>query len=144
MLRDKAYSDIGTLLYVKSGNAYEELIEIKNVPASGGDPQTLDATTLKDPVNVSILGRQEVPLQAFDYNRTATNYERVKTFCDGTAKEFLVVFSDGTGTYIKGKASTYKKEVALNSVQEATLAISAEEIVDKTASEVTAMLPVSA
>ena len=128
-------------MYVKKTNAFEELIEIKSVPASGTDPETLEVTTLKDVRKAYIAGRQDSPQQAFTFNRTAQNYEKAKAICDGTEKEFLVVFSDGTGTWIKGVANVYKNEVTVNSVQEGTLTITTSDIQDKTASEVTTLLP---
>lgn len=100
----------------------------------------MEVTTLKDPRKVYIPGRQDSPAQAFTFNRTASNYEKVRAICDGTEKEFLVVFSDGEGTYIKGASNVYKNEVTVNSIQEATLTITAVDIQDKTASEVTQLL----
>lgn len=129
------------MLYVKGTTTYEELIEIKNVPASGSEPENIESTTLKDARKTYVPGRQDSPTQAFTFNRTAANYEKAKAICDGTEKEFLVVFSDGTGTYIKGAANVYKNEVTLNSIQEATLSITAVDIQDKTASEVSDLLP---
>lgn len=61
-------------------------------------------------------------------------------YCDGSEHEFLVKLSDGTGTYIKGTAQTWKNEFSAGSAQEATLHIVATQIVDKTASEVTALM----
>lgn len=52
-----------------------------------------------------------------------------------------MVFSDGTGTYIKGTAQAWKNEFSAGSAQEATLHIVATSIEDKTATEVSAMLP---
>ena len=129
------------MLYVKGTTNYEELIEIKSVPASGSEPEMIEVTTLKDQRKSYIPGRQDSPQQSFTFNRTAENYETVKAICDGTEKEFLVVFSDGTGTYIRGAANVYKNEVTVNSVQEATLIVTAVDIQDKTESEVTALIP---
>ena len=51
----------------------------------------------------------------------------------------MIVFSDGTGTYIKGTAQTWKNEFSAGSAQEATLHIVATTIEDKTSSEVTTL-----
>lgn len=123
-------------------NAYAELVEIKDVPESGGEPETIEVTTLKNKRKKYIPGREDSPTQSFTYNYTETNYHtKVKPYCDGNVHEFLVVFPDGTSTYIKGKATTYKNAVSLNSAVEATLVITTEEIEDKTSSETTALLP---
>lgn len=130
------------MLYVKGANdKYAELVEIKNVPESGSDPNTIDVTTLKDPVMSYINGRQDTSTQSFTYNYTEHNYfDLVKPICDREPKEFLVVFPDGTGTYIKGVADTRKSELSVNSAIEATLTITVETIADKTSAEVTALL----
>lgn len=135
-----AINDQGTLLYVKGSSAYEKLISIKSVPASGAEGGTIEVTELDSPVKQYIEDRMDLPAQDFTYNRTAEKYEAVKEICDGAVHEFLVKFSDGTGTYIRGTAQTWKNEFSAGSAQEATLHIVATEITDKTATEVTEML----
>lgn len=123
-------------------NAYAELVEIKDVPESGSEPETIEVTTLKMKRKAYIPGRQDSPSQAFTFNYTEANYfTKVKPYCDGKVHEFLVVFPDGTSTYIKGKATAYKNAVSANSSIEATLVITTEEIEDKTSAETTALLP---
>lgn len=139
-----AISDIGTMLWAKANgsDAYAELVEIKDVPESGGEPETIDVTTLKRPRNVYIEGRTDSPTQTFTYNYTEENYfTKVKPLCNGEVHEFLVVFPDGTSTYIKGTAKTYKNSVSVNSAIEASLVITPEEIDDKTSTQTTALLP---
>lgn len=126
----------------KGTNAYAELVEIKDVPESGSEPETIEVTTLKNQRKKYIPGRQDSPTQSFTYNYTETNYfTKVKPYCDGNVHEFLVVFPDGTSTYIKGKATTYKNAVSLNSAVEATLVITTEEIDDKNSDDTEALLP---
>ena len=129
------------MLYYKNTTAYEKLISIKNVPASGSAGGTIEVTELDSPIKQYISDRVDTPEQDFTYNRTAEKYEAVKAICDGNVHEFLVVFSDGTGTYIQGTAQTWKNEFSAGSAQEATLHIVATSIVDKTASEVAELLP---
>lgn len=138
-----AYSDIGTMLYHKKGDTYEELVGIKSVPASGGEPATLDATELKSERNQYIPDRTDSPNQTFTYNRTEEKFEAVKAVCDGAEHEFLIVFRDGAGTYIKGSAVTFKNEVSKGSVLEATLVITPTDIQDKKSTEVSALIPAS-
>lgn len=95
---------------------------------------------MKSAVKQYIEDRPDVPAQNFTYNRTANKYETVKEICDGNVHEFLIKFSDGTGTYIKGTAQTWKNEFSAGNAQEATLHIVAQDIQDKTAAEVTALL----
>lgn len=129
------------MLYVKKSTTYEELVGIKSVPASGSAGSTIDVTELKSKIKQYIDDRQDTPAQDFTYNRTSAKYEAVKAICDGKVHEFLVAFSDGTGTYIKGTAQTWKNEISAGSAQEATLHIVAQNIEDKNASEMTSLLP---
>lgn len=140
MAGELAFSDIGTKLYVKNADTYEKLVGIKSVPASGGEPSTLDATELESERNQYIPDRTDSPNQTFTYNRTEEKYEAVKAVCDGEEHEFLVVFKDGAGTYIRGTAVTYKNEVSKGSVLEATLVITPTDIQDKKISEVSALI----
>ena len=127
-------------MYYKGETKYEHLVNIKNVPASGAEGGTIEVTELDSPVKQYIDDRKDTPAQDFTYNRTDKKYEAVKKVCDGKPHEFLVVFQDGTGTYIKGTAQTWKNEINTGSAQEATLHIVATKITDKTAEEVTPML----
>jgi len=125
---------------VKGATKYEKLVSIKSVPASGAEGGTIEVTELDSPVKQYIDDRIDTPSQDYTYNRTADKYEKVKGICDGQVHEFLTVFSDGTGTYCKGTAQTWKNEFSAGSAQEATLHIVATSIEDKTAQEVSALL----
>lgn len=141
MAGEVAFSDVGTKLYVKKADKYEKLVGIKSVPASGGEPSTIDVTELESERNQYIADRTDSPNQTFTYNRTEEKYDAVKAICDGKEQEFLIVFQDGAGTYIKGTAVTYKNEVSKGSALEATLVITPVDIQDKTSAEVEALLP---
>ncbi|MCI8620313.1 MAG: hypothetical protein HFJ50_00220 [Clostridia bacterium] len=128
----------------KGATAFEELVEIKDVPESGSDPEQIDVTTLKRKIKSYVAGRQDSTLQSFTYNYTEENYfTKVMPYCNGEIHEFLVVFQDETGTLIEGSATTRKNAVSLNSAVEATLAITPQNIVDKNSTEVSALLPTS-
>ncbi len=131
------------MLYVKGTTKYEELVGIKSVPASGAEGGTIDVTELKSPRKQYIDDRIDTPSQDYTYNRTEGKYEKVKAICDGEVHEFLTVFSDGTSTYCKGTAQTWKNEFSAGSAQEATLHIVATEIEDKTKAETTTLLGVT-
>lgn len=137
-------SDIGIMLYgKKSGDTkFTELVEIKDVPESGNDPEQIEVTTLKRSKKVYVAGREDVPTQTFTYNYTEENYfTKVLPYADGTTiNEFLVKFQDGTGTLITGSAVTRKNSVSLDSAVEASLVITPTDIVDKTSAEVSALI----
>lgn len=132
------------MLYGKKNgtNAFAELVEIKDAPDTGSDPEQIEVTTLKRRRKIYVEGREDSPSQAFLYNYTEDNYfTKVKPYCNGEIHDFLVVYPDGTGTLIKGSARTRKNSISLNSAIEATLVITPTEIEDKTSSQVTALLP---
>lgn len=125
----------------KGATAFTELVEIKDTPDSGSDPEQIEVTTLKRKRKAYVAGREDSPSQSFIYNYTEENYfTKVKPFCDGNVHEFLIIYPDETGTYIKGSANTRKNAISLNSAIEATLVITPEDIVDKTSTEVEALL----
>ena len=134
------------MLYGKKNgtNAFAELVEIKDAPDTGSDPEQIEVTTLKRRRKIYVEGREDSPSQAFLYNYTEDNYfTKVMPYCNGEIHDFLVVYPDGTGTLIKGSARTRKNSISLNSAIEATLVITPTEIEDKTSSQVTALLPQS-
>ena len=130
------------MLYVKNElSKFEELVEIKDTPDTGSDPEQIEVTTLKRKKKAYVAGREDSPSQSFTYNYTEENYfTNVKIYCDGEIHDFLVVYPDGTGTLITGSATTRKNAISLNSAIEATLVITPQDILDKTSTEVTALL----
>lgn len=138
-----AQSDVGTVLYSKSGNTFTELLEITSVPAEGSAGGTIEVTTLKSPIKQYIPDRPDTPDQDFNYNYTESNFTKAKALCDGDVHEFLVKFQDGTGYIITGTAQTWINEVSRGSAVEATLHIVANGIEWKTSSEVTTLVTAS-
>lgn len=143
MANEVAFNDQGTMLYWKNNGTYQELVGIKDVPDSGSAGGTIEVTELKSPIKQYVADRKDTPEQDFTINRTAEKYAAIQAAADGAEHEFLVVFSDGTGTYIKGTAQVWKNGFSAGSAQEATLHIVAVEIIDKTKAEVDALLPAS-
>lgn len=136
-----AQSDVGITLYVKSGNTYSELIEIKSVPASGQAGGTLETTTLKSPTKTYIPDRPDNGDMDYTYNYTEANFTAVSAICDGSEQELLVKFQDGTGFTYSGQTQTWVNEVSVGSVVEATLhTVPSVSPAVKTKAEVTTLL----
>lgn len=55
------------------------LIPIKSFGDLGGAPETLETTTLSDPMTTSILGIQSLDAIEFDANYTPEEYSKLKT-----------------------------------------------------------------
>lgn len=135
-----AQSDVGTMLYNKVADKFQELIEVISVPAEGSAGGTIEVTTLKSPKKQYIADRPDVPEQDFGYNYTEANRTKANAVCDGAVHEFLVKFQDGSGYVITGTAQTWANELNRGSAVEGTLHIVATDIVWKTATEVTTLL----
>lgn len=137
-----AISDVGVKLYLKGTTAYAQFLRVKAAPATGAAPEKLDTTTLDLPKQSSILGREGDTDLTFDYNYTETNFALALTAVTGEAKEFLLVYGDGSGVYIKGQAYTWIEPVGLNSVVTGKFMIAQEEITYRTSAQITALLAV--
>ena len=135
-----AQSDVGITLYVKN-ETYQELIEIKSVPATGQAGGNLETTTLKSPMKTYIPDRPDTGDMDYTFNYTEANLTKVKEVCDGEEHEFLVKFQDGSGFVYTGQAQSWVNEVSVGSVVEATLHTVpsvAPEI--KTSAEITSLI----
>lgn len=136
-----AQSDVGITLYVKSNDSYAELIEIKSVPATGQAGGTLETTTLKSPKKTYIPDRPDTGDMDYIYNYTEDNITKVKTICDNTEHDFLVVYQDGSGFQYNGQAQTWINEVSVGSVVEATLhTVPSTAPAEKTSAEINELL----
>ena len=141
----KAYKDVGIEIRVK-GTAdakvpSAKLIEIKSTPATGQAGGTLEVTTHSDATKVYIPDRPDTGDMDFTYNYTAENLTAVKAICDGTEKNILIKYPDGTGVLYSGQCQTWRNEVSVGGVIECTLhTVPSSSPEEKTAQEVTALI----
>lgn len=74
-----------------------KLIDIVSFPNLGGDPETIDVTTLSDKMRVFILGIQSSEMMSFETNYDLTKYNELKAL-EGNDEQFAVWFGgDETG-----------------------------------------------
>ena len=125
------------LMYRAIGaSVWQKLICIKDFGDLGGEPETIDTTTLCDAVRTSIAGVQELDAIQFTANYTKDAFERIKNL-EGTQYEFAVWFggtgtgdnlvptgSDGTFTW-KGTLTVWVTGGAVNEAVEMTISIMA-------------------
>lgn len=76
------------------GNTYEKLIDIKEFPDLGGDPEMLETTTLSDKMQTYIAGIQSMDALAFTANYTLADYKRLLALANKT--ESYAVWFGGT------------------------------------------------
>lgn len=85
-----------------TGNEYAKLVDIKEFPDLGGDPEMLETTTLSDKMQTFILGIQSNEGLQFMSNYTKTDYSNLKAL-EGQSESYAVWFGgtegvDGTVT----------------------------------------------
>lgn len=108
-----------------------KLVDIKSVPAMGGEPDTLETTTLSDSIATSILGVQSNDLKQFTANYISSDFAAIKELegKDLWWGVFLGAGSDGApdghdGIFVwKGSVSVALNEGDVNAVREMTIYI---------------------
>lgn len=74
---------------------YSKLIDIKEFPDLGGEPEMLETTTLSDNMQTYIAGIQSLDAMSFTANYTLTDYKNLKKL-EGKTVSYSVWFG-GTG-----------------------------------------------
>lgn len=87
-----AISTYNTFLMVKgTGNTYSKVVDIKEFPDLGGDPETLETTTMTDAMQTFIMGLQGNETMEFTANYTLADYQTVAAL-SGLQKDYAVYF----------------------------------------------------
>lgn len=74
-----------------SESAYTKLIDIKEFPDLGGDPEMLETTTLSDKMQTYIAGIQSLDGLSFTANYDLTNFKTLKAL-EGKNEKYAVWF----------------------------------------------------
>ncbi len=113
------------LLREKKGNDMVKLIDIKDFPDMGGEPEKIDTTTLSDTTKTSIPGIQDVDTYQFTTNYSKNDYNTIKAL-EGNTESFAVYFgtngADGICAF-SGQVSVWITGGGVNDVREMKLAI---------------------
>lgn len=96
-----AISTYKIFLMKKNLETYEKLIDIKDFPDLGGEPEMLETTTLSDGMQTFIPGIQKADGLTFTANYTKTDYEKLKKL-EGEEGDYAVWF----GATVEGKTVT--------------------------------------
>lgn len=84
------------LMYKASGgSSYEKLIDIKDYPDLGGEPEMIETTTLSDKMHTYVDGVQSFDGLPFTANYSLDDYKKIKAL-EGAEHDFAVWFG-GTG-----------------------------------------------
>ena len=74
-----------------SGDTYTKLIDIKEFPDLGGEPEMLETTTLSDNMQTYIAGIQSMDGLSFSANYDLTDYKKLKAL-EGKKESYAVWF----------------------------------------------------
>lgn len=131
-----------------AGYDYEKLIDIKEFPDLGGEPELLETTTLSDRMQTFIAGIQTLEALSFTANYTREDFASLKSM-EGLTQRYAVWFG-GTGDgeeltptgsegkfYFDGQISVYPAGGGVNEVVNMgiTIAPSTEIMFDDSISE---------
>lgn len=111
-----------------TGDAYAKVIDIKDYPDLGSDPDQIETTTLSETRNRTyILGLQDPGQLTFTANYTKADYDALKLLEDGEEADYALFFGDATGTdgtwYFPGLISSYLLGKGVNEVAEIQISI---------------------
>ena len=133
------------LMYKKSGETYEKLVDIKDYPDIGGSPETLETTTLSDGMQTYINGIQSSEAMEFTINYDSTTYDTIDALAD-TETAFAIWFggTESAGVFtptgsegkfeFKGYISIRVSGKGVNEVREAVISIAPSTVITKAAS----------
>lgn len=123
-----------------SGSTYDKLIDIKEFPDLGGEPEMLETTTLSDKMQTYIAGIQSLDALTFTANYTKSDYTTLKAL-EGTQTDFAVWFggteagtsvtpsgSDGKFSFT-GELSVYANGGGVNAVVNMTISIAPSTVI---------------
>ncbi len=124
------------LMYKKTSSAttYEKLIDIKEFPDLGGEPELLETTTLSDHMQTYIPGIQSLDDLTFTANYTLADYKKLKALEEveydysvwfgGTGQGSTLTPTGSEGKFdFKGKLSVYPSGGGVNEVVDMNITI---------------------
>ena len=129
-----AISTYKVFLMMKTDDAYEKLIDIKDFPDLGGEPEMLETTTLSHRMQTYIPGVQSLDALTFTANYTKEDFTKLNEL-NGVEHDYAVWFggteSAGgvtpTGTdgkfQFKGQLSAYPVGGGVNEVIDMNISI---------------------
>lgn len=129
-----ATSTYKTFLMYKKASAFEKLIDIKDYPDLGGEPESLETTTLSDSMQTFIKGIQSSEGLSFTANYSLSEYKKIKEL--GETTQIFSVWFGGTETdgvltpsgehgkfTFEGELSVYLPGKGVNEVVEMAISI---------------------
>lgn len=135
-----AISTYKAFLMKKTSSTYGKLVDIKEFPDLGGEPEMLDTTTLSDGARTFIPGIQDQESLSFTANYTKADYTTLKAL-EGAENDYAVWFgatvSNGVATptgsdgkfLFSGKLSVFVNGGGVNEVVNMTISIAPSTVI---------------
>lgn len=122
------------LMHAKTGNTYEKLVDIKDYPDLGGEPEMLQTTTLSDKMHTYTPGIQSLEGMSFTANYDKEAYTKLEALKDkdesysvwfgGTEEGEDVTPTGVDGKFnFKGKLNVFVAGGGVNEVRDMTISI---------------------
>lgn len=86
-----AISTYKVFLMKQIAEAWEKLVDIKEFPDLGGEPEMLETTTLSDKMQTYIAGIQSLEGLSFNANYTKADFKKLKAL-EGKTEKYAVWF----------------------------------------------------
>lgn len=104
--------------------AFTKLVDIKDFPDLGGEPEMLETTTLSDKAQTYINGIQSMEAMTFTYNYDKNTFTTIKAL-EGKVLDFELHFGNGGDGIFEwsGDLVTWVNGGGVNEVVEATISI---------------------
>lgn len=131
-----ARNSAGTFLMHKaaSGSNWEKLVDVTTSPATGGEPESIDITTLSDHTERKTDGIRKMDVMKWEALYTPTDYAKLVALRDeehdyaiwygGTESGDTITPTGEYGSWsFKGRLNVYANEVSTNSPYGMTITI---------------------
>lgn len=129
-----AISTYKVFLMKQTAEAWEKLVDIKEFPDLGGEPEMLETTTLSDKMQTYIAGIQSLEGLSFNANYTKADFKKLKAL-EGKTEKYAVWFGgtesagvltpDGSGGKFEfdGQLSVYPVGGGVNEVVDMNITV---------------------
>ena len=126
---ERYYTDEGILskgaclnIQDSTDGLYFLLVPTTTLPATLGDPATVDKTVLTDNVMTQVEGLQSVDQKTYTFNYHRDNIKQLKKYA-GKKLNFLERNADNTGEKFSGTFAFGRSDVAVNGIEQGTIYI---------------------
>lgn len=136
-------TDVGTKLYAEgtTPGKYTVLVSIISAPETGSAVGTIENTPLDSLVKTYDADRPELPKMEFGYNYSEADFTKVAAAISlTTAKNYLLVYQDGSGCKFTGKGNQWIGKVGRGAEVEANISFALSSLEVITATVVTPLI----